>query len=804
MAKFGMGEADGGNGTLTDRKPAKLGDLLKAKTWSQLRFLYHFVLPYKWFLLFAGIFGIMKTLTNLAFPYVSKLVTDDLSFAVGHHFGTATTHTLLGLCGWMLVIYVINAVVQFYRTSLPIWTSSLVAADLRVALYRHIQKLSADFYEGRRTGSIVSRLISDIEQVRLLCGEVPVAMIFDLFAFIPTSIVIWMICPAIAMMALIPGFLYALIHWWIGPKVRNNSRRTQEVLAQLAGTVTENVTAMRLIQSYSSEDHQTRMVSEQVSEHQGLHALQAKYQGLFGGGAEFMPALGRLGVLLATSYLILHPEINAVALSAAGSHFAWMFSAKAITMGDLLMVLLLLNQLYFPLQRSSQTMNQVCVGLGALDTINEYMTTAPTVKEGPGVPNFARAQGAVQFDHVSFAYPLAPTETVLKDVCADIKPGTHIALVGPSGGGKSTIAALLCRFYDPGLGAIRLDGHDLREFTLHQLRDQIGLVMQDSILFSGTVRDNMQLGKPGASDPEIITALKNAGAWSFINEMPDKLDGLIGERGSSLSGGQKQRLSIARAFLKNPALLILDEATAALDAESEALIQEALDRLIVGKTAVIIAHRLSTVMSADLLLVIDHGVVVERGTHMELLAQDGLYTKLVRTQFGQAAKVIEASGVLRNRPREETAVLSNATLAALTQATEDAAERLLTSDARPLDSTRFPNALPLVQTTPLHAEHRAPEHRTAPARTQSPAPTAAETAATALEAAAAPEGIAAPASGITEAPTGAEPSATVTPLPAVPVAPPTTATGGGADADRRVPLPEELRAYASHTKSKRS
>jgi len=308
----------------------------------------------------------------------------------------------------------------------------------------------------------------------------------------------------------------------------------------------------------------------------------------------------------------------------------------SLTIGELTQFLLYLAMLYFPLQRMSDLSVILANALAAIERIFEYFDTQPQIRERRGAKPLAGCQGLIEFDNVSFSYDREIV--VLQQICLVINPGETVAIVGPSGSGKSTLANLIPRFYDPGSGLIRLDGHDLRDLQMTSLRSQIGIVNQETILFSGTILENLLLAEPDASQEEVRAALEAANAMDFIEEMPEGLWTEIGERGAQLSGGQKQRIALARAFLRNPRILILDEATSALDSKSEHHIQRALARLLKNRTSIVIAHRLSTVLSANKIVVIEHGRIVETGGHAELLEGQGLYATLYHEQFRDPVK----------------------------------------------------------------------------------------------------------------------------------------------------------------------
>ncbi|MGQ9779996.1 MAG: ABC transporter ATP-binding protein [Bacillota bacterium] len=304
-----------------------------------------------------------------------------------------------------------------------------------------------------------------------------------------------------------------------------------------------------------------------------------------------------------------------------------------LTVGELVAVGMYLGPLYLPLQRFSELNVVFANSMAALDRIFELMDERPEVADRPGAVELPEIEGRVEFEHVFFSYN-RENGPILQDVSFTVEPGQKVALVGPSGAGKTTLVNLIPRFYDVDAGAIRIDGHDIRDLKLKSLRRHIGIVLQDPVLFSGSIRENVLYGNPRASVEEVIAACKAANAHDFIMALPQGYDSEVGERGAHLSGGQRQRITIARAFLKNPRILILDEATSVLDAESEKLVQEALERLMVGRTTFIIAHRLSTIINADLILVLDHGRLVEAGTHASLMAAGGLYCRLFARQFG--------------------------------------------------------------------------------------------------------------------------------------------------------------------------
>ncbi|MFH1377487.1 MAG: ABC transporter ATP-binding protein [Planctomycetota bacterium] len=573
-----------------------------------------FIRPYRNLLLLTLVFVGVKISAG---PVMAWMVKRTTRFILDNQNLSAVDMTpLYWFIASVIAFLFLHLVGCWYRHFLPTKVSSKVSASMRKKLYRHVQTLSADFHEGRRSGEIVSRLTSDIERGRFMMASAFINSFMDLAMVALVLPIALYISPLLTLVAYVPGLISAVIYWKLLPAVRSLARETQKKMGKITGEISEKIQGIKMIQSYTVEETEARLVGTTVNEHRNLTILQARYASTLSAFTEFWPNVGTVLVWAIGATLVLR---NSLALD------------------ELMMFIFLLGQMYFPLKRSAETMTQVADGLGALDNVFSFFDERPSIAEkSDAVPPSEPIVGTVSIEKVHFRYPLKPDAPVLRCVSVNIPAGTRAALVGPSGSGKSTIASLLCRFYDPQSGSICIDGFNIRELPIRTLRQNVALVSQDVILFSGSIRENLMLGDPDADETRMIKALIDAGAWEFIEKLEHGLETQIGEHGLLLSGGQKQRLSIARAFLKNARILVLDEATAALDAGSEEVVQSALERLMVGRTTIIIAHRLSTIASADQILCVVDGQIIERGQHQELLDKRGVYSRLWNQQFHAA------------------------------------------------------------------------------------------------------------------------------------------------------------------------
>ncbi|HEX2950814.1 MAG TPA: ABC transporter ATP-binding protein [Armatimonadota bacterium] len=488
--------------------------------------------------------------------------------------------------------------------------ANLMAKDLRLRIFGHLMYQPPAFYEMERTGTQVSRITSDVAVVQQCLGpdlanvfQAPLTIIFALCAMI---IVSWRLM--VAVLCLAP--LIAIIMSIGGRKIRKVVRRMQERSAEFNAGLIERLSNIRVIQSFVREKYEIKQVSVYNTNYYREIMHSVLIAETLAPGVEFIAWIGMVLGVVFGGYEVLHGHMQ------YGQFFFFMFVAQKA--GSQFKQISRINQLR---QQANAAGERI---FSTLD-IESEIAVSPTAYALPTV------KGDIRFEHLSFQYNSG--NTVLSDIDFTVKPGEVIALVGPSGSGKTTMANLLPRFYDPTAGRILIDGHDLRDLTLDSLREQVGIVPQETLLFSGSIRENILYGKLDASEEELLEAARSANALNFINDLPDGFETVVGERGTRLSGGQRQRVAIARALLKNPRILILDEATSALDTESEHLVQQALDRLMQNRTTFVIAHRLSTVKDASRLLVLDHGKIVESGTHEELLALGGLYSRLYEMQF---------------------------------------------------------------------------------------------------------------------------------------------------------------------------
>ncbi len=529
----------------------------------------------------------------------------------------ASQSAVIQLALGLLVIYGLRTGFRFLSNYMSHYAGWGVVADARRDIYHHLQKLSLGFYEEQQTGQLMSRMINDSEMFeRLISHAIPDTLV-NVLMLIGVSAVLLSMNGILMLLTLIPVPLILVAMRGFNRYVRPAFRERQKELADLNATLNDNLSGIREIKAFTREQIEALRISTHIDRYRDSMLKVLRYLAVFGPSVEFASSLGTVIVIY------------------FGGRLAFQHT---LPLADLVAFFLYLELFYQPVRALSQVWEQVQEALAGADRVSELLAVEPDIVDRPGAADLPEpVQGHVAIEQISFSYKAG--NPVLENVSLDIPANSVTALVGPTGVGKTTLAALVPRFYDVTAGAMRIDGHDVRDVTSASLRKNISIVLQDVFLFHGTVRENILFGRPDATEEEVIAAAQVANAHQFIMELPQGYDTFIGERGVKLSGGQKQRLSIARAVLKNAPILILDEATSSVDTETELLIQQALERLMEGRTTIIIAHRLSTVARADNIVVMEGNGIREQGTHEELLKRRGLYYTLWNVQNRELAQL---------------------------------------------------------------------------------------------------------------------------------------------------------------------
>ncbi|RCW62832.1 ABC transporter ATP-binding protein [Saliterribacillus persicus] len=569
-----------------------------------------FVYPYKWKILITILIGIIKFGIPLLMPLIVKYVIDDIINAEQMATDEKLTQLfwLIGIA--MLIFVVLRPPVEYYRQYLAQWTGNKILFDIREQLFDHIQKLSLKFYSRTKTGEIISRVVHDVEQTKNFVMTGLMNIWLDLITIlIAIGIMMFMdFWLTIVAISLFP--LYGIAVKIFYGKLRNLTRNRSQALAEVQGHLHERVQGIPVTRSFALEDYEQGQFDKR--------------------NHNFLTRAIDHTSWNAKTFAVMNTITDLAPLLVIG--FAGYFAITGdLTVGTIAAFIGYMDLVYNPLRRLISSSTVLVQSIASMDRMFEFMDEKYDVKDKEDAKELKDVAGEVTFNHVSFRYE-DEEDLVLKDVDLHVNEGETIALVGMSGGGKSTIISLIPRFYDVTDGSILIDGVDIRDVKARSLRDKIGMVLQDNILFSESIAANIRMGNPDATDEEVIQAAKAANAHGFISELSKGYDTLVGERGVKLSGGQKQRVAIARIFLKNPPLLILDEATSALDLESESLIQDALEKLASERTTFIVAHRLSTITHADRIILIENGIVVEEGTHQALMAKKGGYYRLYQVQ----------------------------------------------------------------------------------------------------------------------------------------------------------------------------
>lgn len=562
-----------------------------------------FIRPYLGRLIAAGFCTVMTAAANLYVPWIVRDVIDKV-------FQNKDSDLLNLISLGIVVIFFARGIFYYGQSYLMNYVGESIVIDVRGIVYRKLMTLSTHFFDTNKLGTIMSYVTNDvaalqgamvansieiITETSVLIGSVGAMVYLDwkltLFTFCTFPVVLFFMD-------------------FFGKKIRKSGHRIQQATADITSILQETLAATRVVKSFVREPYEIARFDQQNKANFYANMKSAKLMGTLSPVIEFIAALGVTAIIWFGGRSVIGGDITAGSLVA--------FLVYAINISN-------------PIKRIARVLGSIQKALAAAERVFYIMDLTDTIPQKPDAITLPSVEGNVEFRHVSFAYNKG--EPILHDVSFSAKPGQAIALVGPSGAGKSTVASLLPRFYDVTEGAIFVDGHDVRDVTLASLREQVGIVPQETNLFNDTVYNNILYGRLDATRDEVIAAAKAANADEFIQQLPKGYDTQLGDRGVNISGGQRQRISIARAILKNPRILILDEATSALDTESERIVQEALDRLMVGRTSFVIAHRLSTIQNAAKIIVLDKGSIVEEGTHQQLMAKHGLYAHLHDIQF---------------------------------------------------------------------------------------------------------------------------------------------------------------------------